>query len=152
VLQDDSGIPVNHFESGSWQLRPFGHYGGPIGIFAGKYQPKLSQLFGRGRVESIDFGVGYHWRPRASNLMVAARSAAFAPDAVASDPPDAGKTEVQVTDQPPSTPSILAETPAQERKPAARNRSATNKPARTQRAQHYSAYPAPWFYWYGGHR
>ena len=51
VLQDDFGVPVSLFKSGSWQLRPFGHYSGPIGLFAGKYQPKLAHLFDRGRVE-----------------------------------------------------------------------------------------------------
>ena len=125
VLQDDSGVPVSLFESGSWQLRPFGHYSGPIGLFAGKYQPKLAHLFDRGRVNSINFGVGYHWRPRSSNLMIAARTAASAPDAVASTPPDASKPELQViSSAPPSTPDILqADTAAQERKSTTRNRS-----------------------------
>ena len=30
LLQDDSGIPVARFVQASWQLRPFGHYSGPM--------------------------------------------------------------------------------------------------------------------------
>ena len=41
ILQDDSGIPVTRFDQASWQLRPFGHYSGPIALFANRYQSKL---------------------------------------------------------------------------------------------------------------
>jgi hypothetical protein len=37
ILQDDSGIPVNRFDQASWRLRPFGHYSGPIALFANRY-------------------------------------------------------------------------------------------------------------------
>jgi hypothetical protein len=78
LLQDDSGIPMTRFVQASWQLRPFGHYSGPIDLFANRYQSKLAQLFNQGHVESIDFGIGYRWRPQSSNLMVAARTDANA--------------------------------------------------------------------------
>ena len=72
VLQDDSGIPVRYFAPDKWQLHPFGHYVGPIGIFAGRYQRQLSNIFHR--APPIDFGVGYRWRLRESNLLLAEKS------------------------------------------------------------------------------
>ena len=83
LLQDDSGIPVARFVQASWQLRPFGHYSGPIDLFANRYQSKLAQLFNQGHVESINFGVGYRWRPQSSNLMVAAKTEVATPGSVA---------------------------------------------------------------------
>ena len=74
LLQDDSGIPVNRFDQALWQLRLFGHYSGPIGLFANRYQSKLAQLFEQGHVEPIEFGIGYRWRPQTSNLMLAVKT------------------------------------------------------------------------------
>jgi hypothetical protein len=87
LLQDDSGIPVARFVQASWQLRPFGHYSGPIDLFANRYQSKLAQLFNQGHVESINFGVGYRWRPQSSNLMVAAKTEVATPGSVADKQP-----------------------------------------------------------------
>lgn len=87
ILQDDSGIPVSHFDQASWQLRPFGRYSGPIALFANRYQRKLSQLFTQSHVESIDFGIGYRWRPQSSNLIVATRTRAATPGAGAGAQP-----------------------------------------------------------------
>jgi len=72
ILQDDSGIPVHYFTPGQWELRPYGHYVGPISIFAGRYQSRLSNLFRR--APPIDFGVGYRWRLRESNLLLAEKN------------------------------------------------------------------------------
>jgi hypothetical protein len=72
VLQDDSGIPVHYFTSGQWELRPFGHYVGPIRIFTGRYQSQLNNIFRR--APPIDFGVGYRWRLRESNLLLAEKN------------------------------------------------------------------------------
>ena len=74
LLQDDFGIPVNRFDQALWQLRLFGHYSGPIGLFANRYQSKLAQLFEQGHVEPIEFGIGYRWRPQTSNLMLAVKT------------------------------------------------------------------------------
>jgi hypothetical protein len=87
LLQDDSGIPVTRFVQANWQLRPFGHYSGPIDLFANRYQSKLAQLFNQGHVESIDFGVGYRWRPQSSNLMEAAKMDVAMPASVAGAQP-----------------------------------------------------------------
>src|SRR5262249_31010731 len=72
VLQDDSGIPVHYFAPGQWELRPFGHYVGPIRIFSGRYQSRLRNIFRR--APPIDFGVGYRWRLRESNLLLAEKT------------------------------------------------------------------------------
>jgi hypothetical protein len=87
VLQDDTGIPVSYFNQDKWQLRPFGRYTGPISMFARNYQPRLTQLFQTGRPEALDFGLGYQWRVLGSNLLLATRIDANAPDAIASNQP-----------------------------------------------------------------
>src|SRR5436190_15086504 len=74
ILQDDSGIPFSRFDQAIWQLHPFGHYSGPIALFANRYQSKLSQLYSERAVESIDFAIGYRWHPRSSNLIVATKT------------------------------------------------------------------------------
>jgi hypothetical protein len=70
LLQDDTGVPVALFDQNKWQLRPFGHYIGPISLFARNYQSAAARLFSHS--EPIDFGVGYHWRN--PNLMIASRA------------------------------------------------------------------------------
>jgi hypothetical protein len=51
-------------------LRPFGHYIGPISLFAHNYQSAAARLFAH--AEPIDFGLGYHWRN--PNLLIASRT------------------------------------------------------------------------------
>ena len=71
ILQDDSGIPVTFFDRKKWQLQPYGRYLGPVDVFPLMYQPQLAELFRRDNPIPIDFGVGYRWRPRESNLLLA---------------------------------------------------------------------------------
>ena len=73
ILQDDSGIPIAYFDQPKWELQPFGRYLGPVDVFPQDYQPKLSDLFARGKPSPIDFGIGYRWRPHESNLLLAVR-------------------------------------------------------------------------------
>jgi hypothetical protein len=73
LVQDDSGIPVANFKSAEWDLHPYGRYLGPIEVFPGRYQGKLAQLFRK--APEINFGIGYRWRPRESNLLVAVKKA-----------------------------------------------------------------------------
>jgi hypothetical protein len=94
ILQDDSGIPFSRFDQAIWQLHPFGHYSGPIALFANRYQSKLSQLFSELAVESIDFAIGYRWHPRSSNLIVATRTDAATPDAAIGTQPGSISGEV----------------------------------------------------------
>jgi len=95
VLQDDTGIPVSYFAPDKWQLRPFGRYTGPIAMFARNYQPKLTQLFQKGRTEPLDFGLGYQWRVLGSNLLLATRLEAPEPEteAIASQGADVAPTD-----------------------------------------------------------
>jgi hypothetical protein len=72
LLEDDSGIPVRFFAQG-WRLEPYGRYVGPISLFAGRYQSKLSQVFGKGHATPIDFGLGYRWKSNESNLLLAVK-------------------------------------------------------------------------------
>jgi hypothetical protein len=73
IVQDDSGIPMRYFKEGEWKLHPFGNYLGPISIFPRKYQRDLSALYRKERAGPLEFGIGYRWRPRQSNLLLALR-------------------------------------------------------------------------------
>ncbi|HEX9881411.1 MAG TPA: hypothetical protein VGA65_02790 [Hyphomicrobium sp.] len=73
IVQDDSGIPLRHFKPDAWRLNAFGNYLGPISIFPGRYQRDLSALYRRERAGPLDFGIGYRWRPRQSNLLLVLR-------------------------------------------------------------------------------
>ncbi len=74
LVQDDSGIPVRFFKEEEWKLLPFGNYVRPLSIFPRSYQPQLATLFHKDRAGPLDFGIGYRWRPRESNLLLAVRS------------------------------------------------------------------------------
>jgi hypothetical protein len=73
IVQDDTGVPVRFLRSDDWELRPFGRYLGPIGLFSGRYQRQLADVFRANRAKPISFGVGYRWRPNESNLLLATR-------------------------------------------------------------------------------
>ena len=75
LVQDDSGIPVHFFEADEWRLRPFGRYLRPIAVFGSyTYQRGLNDLYRRTNPPPLDFGVGYRWRPRESNLLLALKT------------------------------------------------------------------------------
>jgi hypothetical protein len=73
VVQDDSGIPVVHFKPDQWNLQPFGRYLGPIGIFPGRHQNRLAEVYHRGPTRPLDWGMGYRWRTNESNVLLAVR-------------------------------------------------------------------------------
>lgn len=80
LVQDDSGVPLRFFDEADWRLAAFGRYMKPIGIFSPKtYQPRMRDLFAR--AEPLDFGIGYRWRPKESNLLLAVRGAGARADA-----------------------------------------------------------------------
>ena len=81
ILQDDSGVPLGHFDSKKWQFQPLGRYLGPIEIFPGTYQPQMSELFRKGNPIPLDFGIGYRWRKNESNMLLATRIAEPKPEA-----------------------------------------------------------------------
>jgi hypothetical protein len=71
IVQDDTGIPVKHFQQAGWDVRPFGHYVGPIPTFRGNYQSKLKDLFAQNNAQPIAFGIGYRWRLNQSHVLLA---------------------------------------------------------------------------------
>ena len=73
IVQDDSGIPAAEFPTGLWELRPYGNYLGPIGLFPGRYQARLRSLFATPARRPLDFGIGYRWRNAESNLLLAVK-------------------------------------------------------------------------------
>ena len=98
VLQDDSGIPLAYFDARKWRLKPFGHYVGPINIFPGSYQPRMTQLFQN--ATPIDFGLGYRWRKNESNLLLAEKAppgaeAELTPHSPDAQAPDAAKNPAE---------------------------------------------------------
>jgi hypothetical protein len=74
VVQDDSGIPLRDFAPATWTLKFFGTYTVPIAPFQYRYQKDLAQAYARGDdVYPLPFGIGYHFRPGTSNLLIAAK-------------------------------------------------------------------------------
>jgi len=69
IVQDDSGIPLAYFEATKWRVQAFGHYAGPISMFANFYQPRMAELFQS--ASPLEFGIGYRWRKNESNLLLA---------------------------------------------------------------------------------
>ncbi len=92
ILQDDSGIPLIDFEATKWRLQAFGHYAGPISMFANFYQPRMAELFQD--ASPIDFGIGYRWRKNESNFLLARRGSSLTGDELtAQAQPDASAAE-----------------------------------------------------------
>jgi hypothetical protein len=102
MVQDDSGVPLRYYDPKKWDLQPFGHYLGPIGVFPGRYQQQYAVLFHKAR--PIDFGVGYRWRPGETNLLLAVKRPAEAsaePSAVPAAAAEAQTAESTQTTPPP---------------------------------------------------
>lgn len=73
VVQDDSGIPLRYFTKGSrgWSMHLFGTYSQPISLFKKAYQPDLDSLYSAQGSRNLGFGIGYNFKDRNSNLMIA---------------------------------------------------------------------------------
>lgn len=72
IIQDDSGIPLGSYDRRGWRFFPFGRYAGPISQFAGMYQGRYADLFEH--APPLDFGIGYRWHTRESNLLLSVRT------------------------------------------------------------------------------
>jgi hypothetical protein len=79
LLQDDSGIPVQYFQTSDWTLKTYGAYLSPIGLFDGTYQKDLKKLYSASPKRKLPFGVGYRYKPSESNLMLGVRKDGAAP-------------------------------------------------------------------------
>ncbi|GAA6622343.1 hypothetical protein [Scytonema sp. NUACC26] len=72
ILQDDSGMPLTAFYRSKWNLKFYGSYTSPIGLFANRYQPNLRRIYRTDKsIEPLDFGIGYKYEANNSNLMLA---------------------------------------------------------------------------------
>lgn len=72
LLQDDSGMPLKSFDSAKWDLKFYGNYTRPIGLFSNRYQSDLRQVYTSNKdIQPLDFGIGYKFGVNQSNLMLA---------------------------------------------------------------------------------
>lgn len=74
IVQDDSGIPLPYFNRDKWNIRLFGTYAGPIATFKQHYQSRLRELYEQTNPPPLDFGFGYQWNYKVSNLMLIQRN------------------------------------------------------------------------------
>lgn len=79
ILQDDSGIPWRHLNTGEWDVQLYGDYERPYGkSFAFRAQPDLRAAYEdrRRRVKPLHFRIGYGAGRVESNLQLARRKRA----------------------------------------------------------------------------
>lgn len=74
VVEDDSGIPVKYFLNNSWSLHLYGSYSKPIAMFSKHYQTDLDSLYKTKGAVNLKFGLGYNYRDKNSNFLVARRN------------------------------------------------------------------------------
>jgi hypothetical protein len=60
LLQDDSGIPYRFISDSTWNVKLFGRYTKPIGLFAGRIQPDLKKAFASSTPAELPFRIGYN--------------------------------------------------------------------------------------------
>jgi hypothetical protein len=75
VIQDDSGIAYRYFarQPDTWDFELFGEYTRPISMFSNAYQKDLDSLYRRQGSSPLGFGMGYNFKDKNSNLMIAKR-------------------------------------------------------------------------------
>ena len=62
IIQDDSGIPYHDFDQRRWNVKLYGVYDGPIGLFSGNYQGDLAKAFQASHSGDLGFAYGYAWQ------------------------------------------------------------------------------------------
>ncbi len=75
VIQDDSGIALHYYtaDNHKWDYTFFGQYIKPIPMFAQHYQVDLDSLYKLQGSKPIGFGIGYNFRDKNSNFMIATK-------------------------------------------------------------------------------
>jgi hypothetical protein len=75
VIQDDSGIAFHYFldDTNKWNYSFFGQYLKPIPMFAQFYQKDLDSLYKQQGAKPIGFGIGYNFKDKNSNFMIATK-------------------------------------------------------------------------------
>jgi hypothetical protein len=62
IVQDDSGIPFHDFDPRRWDVRLYGTYDGPIGLFSKNYQADLAKAYQTSKPGGLGFAFGYAWQ------------------------------------------------------------------------------------------
>lgn len=75
VIQDDSGIAFHYFldDHHKWSYSFFGQYLKPIPMFSAFYQKDLDSLYKKQGSKPIGFGIGYNFKDKNSNFMIATK-------------------------------------------------------------------------------
>ncbi len=75
VVQDDSGIAFHYFleDDHHWIYSFFGQYLKPIPMFSAFYQKDLDSLYKQQGAKPIGFGIGYNFKDKNSNFMIASK-------------------------------------------------------------------------------
>ncbi|MCD6019382.1 MAG: hypothetical protein K0S53_2503 [Bacteroidetes bacterium] len=75
VVQDDSGIAFHYFQEDDqkWSYSFFGQYLKPIPMFSVFYQKDLDSLYKMQGSKPIGFGIGYNFKDKNSNFMIATK-------------------------------------------------------------------------------
>lgn len=75
VVQDDSGIAMRYFlnDTAKWDFTLYGEYSKPIATFARQYQYSLDSLYKTTSTKKLSFGLGYNYRDKNSNFMIATK-------------------------------------------------------------------------------
>lgn len=75
VVQDDSGISFHYFTDNNhkWAYTLYGQYIKPIPMFKEFYQKDLDSLYKKQGAKEIGFGIGYNFKDKNSNLLIATK-------------------------------------------------------------------------------
>ncbi len=75
VIQDDSGISFHYFTDSDhkWNYSLYGQYTKPIPMFKEFYQKDLDSLYKQQGAKEIGFGIGYNFKDKNSNLLIATK-------------------------------------------------------------------------------
>lgn len=75
VVQDDSGIALHYFTDSNfkWDYKFYGQYTKPISLFSHHYQADLDSLYKQQGASAIGFGIGYNFKDKNSNFMIATK-------------------------------------------------------------------------------
>ena len=75
VTQDDSGIAFHYFlnDEHKWNYSFYGQYLKPISMFSEFFQKDLDSLYKKQGAKPIGFGIGYNFKDKNSNFMIATK-------------------------------------------------------------------------------
>jgi hypothetical protein len=76
IVQDDSGISLKYFKESNenWDYKLYGEYTKPISLFKNAYQKDLDSLYKSKGATPLGFGIGYNFKDKNSNLLIATRN------------------------------------------------------------------------------